>query len=58
MWSSSREVRWFRTGKLKRGKGADSAKALVKKYRNGHGETKFQGNKRMSKSATLSLNQV
>lgn len=53
MWSSSKRVGLFRTGKLKRGHGADCAKALVTKYRNAHGEKRFQGNKNMAKSATL-----
>eukprot|EP00435_Cladocopium_sp_Y103_P007433 s1445_g2.t1 len=55
MWSSSKNVRWFRTGKLKRGEGGSQAKALVTKYRNSRGETKFQGNKRMAKSSTYPL---
>ena len=53
MWSSSKKVGYFRTGKLKRGLGADRAKALVTRYRNARGEKKFQGNKRMAKSSIL-----
>ena len=53
MWSSSKKVGYFRTGKLKRGQGADRAKALVTRYRNARGEKKFQGNKRMAKSSIL-----
>ena len=55
LWSSSKEIRWFRTGKLKRGKGAESAKSLVNKYKNRRGETRFQGNRNMAKSAILVL---
>lgn len=49
----SKEIIWFRTGKLQRGKGAESAKTLVTKYKNRRGETRFQGNRNMAKSAIL-----
>ena len=53
MWSSSKNVCWFRTGKLKKGKGGYKAKGLVTKYKDARGDVKFKGNKRMAQSSKL-----